>query len=250
MPVGMWVMRIAEFGLVDVLAAGAPGAHGLDTQIIVPDLDIDLLDLGHYGDRGGGCVDAPLRLGVRHALHPVHAGLELQLRERAAALHLGDDFLVAADAAFARRDHLDLPALQGREALVHPEQISGEQRSLVAAGAGADFQHHVAVVHGVLRQQRDADFLDQILDLRRQLVALGFRHGAHLGIGRGIGDQRLGVGELLDGRTIGFDRFDQWRELGELTRDLHIAFGGELTERFGFERGVMREQDVQFGFGE
>ena len=25
------------------------------------------------------------------------------------------------------------------------------------------------------------------------------------------------------------------RELAELTRDLHIAFGGELTERFGLE---------------
>ena len=47
--------------------------------------------------------------------------------------------------------------------------------------------------------------------------------------------QRLGVGEVLDGRTIGFDRFDQRRELGEFTRDLHIAFGGELTERFGLE---------------
>ncbi|MGY4341489.1 hypothetical protein ACVWW3_006395 [Bradyrhizobium sp. LM2.9] len=166
------------------------------------------------------------------------------------ALHLRDDFLVAADAAFARRDHLDLPALKAREPLVHPEQIAGEQRGLVAAGAGADFQHHVAVVHGVLGQQSEADILDQVLDLWRQLTALGFRHAAHLGIGRGIGDQCLGVGELLDGRTIGLDRFDQWRELGEFTRDLHIAFGGELTERFGLERGVMREQDVQFGFGQ
>jgi hypothetical protein len=77
--------------------------------------------------------------------------------ERAAALHLGDDFLVAAHGAFGGRDHLDLPALQRGEPLIHPEQVAGEQRGLVAAGAGADFQHHVAVVHGVLGQQRHAE---------------------------------------------------------------------------------------------
>src|ERR1700757_4248598 len=45
------------------------------------------------------------------------------------------------------------------KALIHPEQVAGEQRRLVAAGAGADFQHDVAIVHGVFRQKRDADLL-------------------------------------------------------------------------------------------
>ena len=39
------------FGLVDVLAAGALRAHGLDPQIVVLDVDIDILDLGQHGDR-------------------------------------------------------------------------------------------------------------------------------------------------------------------------------------------------------
>ena len=39
----------------------------------------------------------PGAFGVRHALHAMHAGFELQLGERAAALDLGDDFLVAAE---------------------------------------------------------------------------------------------------------------------------------------------------------
>lgn len=90
----------------------------------------------------------------------------------------------------------------------------------------------------------------QVLDLRIELVALGLRHAAHLGVGRRIGDQRLGVGEFLDGGTIGLHRLDQRGDLGELARDLHIALGGELSQRFGLERGVMREQDVKFGFGE
>ena len=72
----------------------------------------------------------------------------------------------------------------------------------------------------------------------------------HLGIGRGIGDQRLGVGEFLDGRPVGLHRIDQRRDLGELAGDLHIAFGRDLAERFGLEGRVMREQDVQFGFRE
>ena len=111
-------------------------------------------------------------------------------------LHFGDDFLEAPHGAFAGGNHLDLPALQGREALVHPEQVAGEQRGLVAAGAGADFQHHVAVVHGVLGQQRHADLLRQLDAARGQHVALGLRHAAHLGLGCGIGDQRLDIGDF------------------------------------------------------
>src|SRR4029079_15417275 len=34
------------FGLVDVLAAGALRAHGLNPQIVVLDVDVDVLDLG------------------------------------------------------------------------------------------------------------------------------------------------------------------------------------------------------------
>src|ERR1700680_157310 len=94
----------------------------------------------------------PLRLCVGHALHPVHAGFEFQLCKCAAATHFGDDFLEATHGAFAGGDHLDLPALQACKTLIHPEQVAGEQSGLVAAGAGADFQHHVALVHGVLRQ--------------------------------------------------------------------------------------------------
>ena len=160
-------MRIAEFGLVDVLAAGALRAHGLDPQIVALDIDIDLLDLRQHRDRRRRGVNAALRLGVGHALHAMHAGFEFQFGERAAAPDFGDDFLEAAHGAFAGGDHLDLPALQAGEALIHPEQVAGEQRGLVAAGAGADFQHHVAVVHGILGQQRHADLLRQFQAAQR-----------------------------------------------------------------------------------
>src|SRR6266550_4093301 len=50
----------------------------------------------------------------------------------AAPPDLGDDFLVATRASLARRNHLDLPAVLRGKALIHPEQIAGEQRGLVA----------------------------------------------------------------------------------------------------------------------
>src|ERR1700681_3652995 len=50
-----------RFGLVDVLAAGALRAHGLDPEIIALDVDIDLLDLRQHGNRRRRGVNAPLR---------------------------------------------------------------------------------------------------------------------------------------------------------------------------------------------
>ena len=73
MPVGRWVMRTAEFGLVDVLAAGAARAHGVDADVLGLDVDVDVLGLRQHGDGGGRGVDAPAGLGDRDALHAMHA---------------------------------------------------------------------------------------------------------------------------------------------------------------------------------
>ena len=91
-------------GLVDVLAAGARRAIRVDLQIRLVDLDLaDVLRLREHGDRAGRRVNAPLRLGIRHALHAMHAGLELQLRVRALARDARDDLAIAAVLARARR---------------------------------------------------------------------------------------------------------------------------------------------------
>ena len=52
--------------------------------------------------------------------------------------------------------HLDLPALTLGVARVHPEQVRGEERRFVAAGAGADFEHDVLGVVGILRDEQDS----------------------------------------------------------------------------------------------
>ena len=101
----------------------------------------------------------PEALGVGHALHAVHAGFVFKLGEGAAAADFGDDFFIPAHRAFARRHDLDFPSLRGGVALVHAEQLAGEQRGLVAAGPGADFENDVALVHRIPGDERDPQLL-------------------------------------------------------------------------------------------
>ena len=70
-------------GGVDALTAGTAAAEDVDAQVVLVDLDLDGLGLGHHQDPGGARVDAALRLGDRHPLHPVDAALELQQRRTA-----------------------------------------------------------------------------------------------------------------------------------------------------------------------
>ncbi len=69
--------------------------------------------------------------------------------------------------------------------------IAREQRGLVAAGAGADFEDDVALVHRILRQQCELDLLLQAFELVAQVAAFVVGDLAHLGVGRGVVDQRL-----------------------------------------------------------
>ena len=92
--------RYAEFKgwKVEILSQseGAAGAHGVGLHLGLVDLDVEILGLGQHRNSCGGGVDAAGGFGVGHALDAVHAALELEPREDAAALDLGDDLLEAA----------------------------------------------------------------------------------------------------------------------------------------------------------
>ena len=109
-------------------------------------------------------MDAALLLGHRHALHAVHAALVFQLAVDLVAADQRDDFLQPAHGRFAAGGDFHLPALRFRVARVHAEDLGGEERGFVAARAGADFEHHVLLVVGVLGQQQDLEFF---FDARR-----------------------------------------------------------------------------------
>ena len=88
-----------RIGLVDVLAARARRAKRVDAQVGGIDRDVgDRIGLRQHGDRARRRVDAALRLGLRHALHAMAAGFELELRIRAGADDARDDL------ACSRRD--------------------------------------------------------------------------------------------------------------------------------------------------
>ena len=56
----------------------------------------DLLCHGQDGDGDRRCVGSPLGLGLGHALHPMHARLELEAAEHAPARDTGARFLRVA----------------------------------------------------------------------------------------------------------------------------------------------------------
>src|SRR5947209_3781435 len=145
---------------VDVLAAGARSAVGVDAKVRgVQDDVADRARLGQDGDRAGGSVDAPLGLGGGHSLDAVAAGLEFELGVGALPDDARDDLLVPAGVARRLRYHLHLPALAFRVARIHAEEVAREERRLVSAGPGADLEEDVALIVGVPRQE-------QLLQLR------------------------------------------------------------------------------------
>src|SRR5690606_24554291 len=110
--------------------AGTGRPVHVDPQVVVVDLDVDLLRLGHHQHAGGRGVDPPLGLGDRDALHPVHAALELEVGPdalarlgRALVLEGDRDVLVAAQVGGGGVDDLGLPAAPLGVAQVHPDQV-------------------------------------------------------------------------------------------------------------------------------
>jgi hypothetical protein len=141
-------------GRVHALTARTRRAEDVDADVLVLDLDVDFLGLGKHGDRCRRGVNAALALGRRNALHAMNPRLAPQRAVRPFAGDLEYHFLGAAERAVGERHGLELPAVPLAEAHVHAVEVSREERGLVAAGAGADFDDRVALIEGIARQQR------------------------------------------------------------------------------------------------
>ena len=83
----------------------------------------------------------------------------LSRRVRAAPVDQRDHFLDSAEPGVAEAERLDLPSMAFGVAGVHAEQIAGEQRRLLAAGAGADLEDDVLVVVGIARREQHLELL-------------------------------------------------------------------------------------------
>ena len=140
-------------GFVDVLAAGAGCAEGVDAQVGRVQLDVfEFVRFRHDGDGAGGGVDTALAFGGRDALHAVAAGFKFQTAVCAQADNAGDDFFIAAQLAFVGGNDFDLPAVALGVAAVHAQQIACKQRGFVTARSGAHFDEDVFVVVGIFGQ--------------------------------------------------------------------------------------------------
>ena len=123
--------------------------------------------------------------------------------------------------ALAGRDHFHFPALRRRIALIHPEKVAGEDGGLVAAGAGANLEDHVAFVGRILGQQENADVVFHLCDARVELRLLGRGHIRHLASGR---QHVLDVAPLAIGLLQPHGGARRGLELGILLRQLHEGF--------------------------
>ena len=209
-----------RIGLVDMLPAGAGSAEGINPHVRRIDDDITgFIGFGHDRHRGGGGVDASLRFGDRHALHPMPAGFKLQARVGTLADDAGDDFLVAADFTQGFGNDFDLPALAFGIAAVHAKQVAGKQRGFVAAGAAAHLNKNILVVVRVFGQQRG---LQRVFDgLNGRFARLDFFLGkfAHVRVFAHFG----GGLDVLFGFFVVVEQRHHRRNLGVLTGDFAVV---------------------------
>ena len=160
----------------------------------------------------------PCCLGHRHALHAVHAALVLQLAVDFVAADQRDHFLESADRGFAAGCDFHVPVLRFGVARVHAEDFGREQRGFVAARAGADFEHDVLFVVGILGQQQDLQLVFDLRQLAAPERAISiFRHRAQLGVGLFQHGARL--------REAVFDGFFHSRYLATTSASSELRLG-------------------------
>jgi hypothetical protein len=176
-------------------------------------------------------------------VHAMHAAFVFQLGINLAALNRGDDFLHPAHGRRRTFEHLHAPALRFRVARVHAEEFAGEERRLVAAGAGADLDDHVLLVVRVLGDQQEFQFALHGFPPRCECVLFIVRHLLHLRFVR-FDEQLLRLLQaFLDFLPLAIFRHD-FRKLGIRLGELLVARG--ILEYF--RRGKLARQLVVAGF--
>ena len=172
----------------------------------------------------------PGGLGLGHPLDAVHAALVLEPAVGAAALDDRRDLLDAADAGLVEVDDLDLPALALGVAGVHAEQLGGEQRRLVAAGAGADLEHDVALVVGVVGRHLPPQLFLERGQLAGEAVELLAGHLVELVVLVHAGQHLLGLLALGVELAVAAVQLHRRRDLGQPFAGIAkaVAVGQEL----------------------
>ena len=210
-----------RISLVDVLTAGARSSEGIHPQVGLVDFNgLGFIRLRHHRHRAGGGVNPALGFGLRHPLHPVGTGFKLECPIDRTTRNAGNDFLVAAMLTIIGADNLDLPALAFGITHVHLEQVTGENRRLIAPGAGTNLQEYVLAIVGILGQHQALELFVQFLALLFCQAQLLFRHGSHVGIT--VAGQFRGFLNIVTGFLPGLEAVNDGFNLGK--------FPGQVAE--------------------
>ncbi len=160
-------MRMAELVLLTCCPPAPLRAIGVDAQVVVVDLDLDVVAhqrRGVDGDEAG--VAAVGRVERAHAHQPVHAALRLDEPVDVLALDGQRGALEPRLVAFLRVVDLDLEAAALEPAQVHAQQHLGPVLRLRAAGAGVDGDDGAALVVLAAEEALLLAALEVVLQLR------------------------------------------------------------------------------------
>ncbi len=134
----------------------------------------------------------------------MHTAFEFQAGKNAVTFDMRGDLFDAAQFGFLQFQDIKRPAMRFRVALVHPQQVTGEQGGLVPASSGTDLDHCRTCVGGIFGQQRQLQGLLGLGQLRAQIGQLFFGQRLHFGVVQ----HRLGLGDVVHKTPIGQHLFD------------------------------------------
>ncbi len=151
---------------VDVLTASTGRTVGIDTKVLLVDLDLlgDLLEEGrHLHGREGGLALA-LVVERRDAHKSVHTVLGLHQPIGVAALEHELDVTEAGLGAFGDGENLDVEAPLVGPAVVHPHQYLGPVLRIGAALTGLDLTNGIALVEFTGEQRAHLKLVEHRLE--------------------------------------------------------------------------------------
>ena len=142
-----------------------------------------------------------LSLSSRNTLHTVHTRLILQCAIDIHTTHGEVYLLETTHGTFRRTGHRESETLGVAVLLVHLEQVTGEEGSLVTTGSGAYLHLHVLGIFRVFGHEGNLDFFFQLGLESLVLCQLFARHLLHVGVAL-VGQYVLGLLDRVDAVDI------------------------------------------------
>ena len=136
------------------------------------------------------------------------------------------------------------------EADIHAEEVASEERGLVAAGAGADFDDGALVVVGVLGQERDLEILLGLFQPLAGFRALDLGQFAHFLVQRGIGQHGVEPCDFVGHAAIHADGDHDIFHRRQFARQRHIGRAVGALGQLCADLVVTAQDDVELVAGD